>query len=61
MSKILELRSKRNALWEQTKAFLEKNRGELPPRSMVRPGEVPQKIRIPGLPRRMSTGMPSGT
>ena len=28
MSKILELRSKRNALWEQTKALLEKNRGE---------------------------------
>ena len=28
MSKILELRSKRKALWEQTKAFLEKNRGE---------------------------------
>ena len=28
MSKILELRSKRNALWKQTKAFLEKNRGE---------------------------------
>lgn len=28
MSKILELCSKRNALWEQTKAFLEKNRGE---------------------------------
>ena len=28
MSKILELRSKRNTLWEQTKAFLEKHRGE---------------------------------
>ena len=28
MSKILELRNKRNNLWEQTKAFLEKNRGE---------------------------------
>ena len=28
MSKILELRSKRKALWEQTKAFLEKTRGE---------------------------------
>ena len=28
MSKILELRTKRNSLWEQTKDFLEKNRGE---------------------------------
>ena len=28
MSKILELRTKRNTLWEQTKDFLEKNRGE---------------------------------
>ena len=28
MSQIMELRSKRNALWEQTKAFLEKHRGE---------------------------------
>ena len=28
MSKILELRNKRNALWEQTKAFLEQHRGE---------------------------------
>ena len=28
MSKIMELRSKRNTLWEQTKAFLEKHRGE---------------------------------
>lgn len=28
MSKIMELRSKRNTLWEQTKAFLEKRRGE---------------------------------
>ena len=28
MNKILELRSKRNTLWEQTKAFLEENRGE---------------------------------
>ena len=28
MSKILELRSKRNTLWEQTKAFLEEHRGE---------------------------------
>lgn len=28
MSKILELRSKRNTLWEQTKAFLEQHRGE---------------------------------
>ena len=27
MSKILELRTKRNTLWEQTKDFLEKNRG----------------------------------
>src|SRR5699024_4438194 len=26
--KILELRSKRNTLWEQTKAFLEEHRGE---------------------------------
>ena len=26
MSKILELRNKRNTLWEQTKAFLEENR-----------------------------------
>ena len=25
MSKILELRTKRNTLWEQTKDFLEKN------------------------------------
>ena len=28
MSKILELRNKRNTLWEQTKAFLEEHRGE---------------------------------
>ena len=28
MSKILELRTKRNTLWKQTKDFLEKNRGE---------------------------------
>ena len=28
MSKILELRTKRNTLWEQTKDFLEKNRGD---------------------------------
>ena len=28
MSKIMELRSKRNTLWEQTKNFLEKHRGE---------------------------------
>ena len=28
MSKILELRGKRNTLWEQTKAFLEQHRGE---------------------------------
>ena len=27
-SKIMELRSKRNTLWKQTKAFLEKHRGE---------------------------------
>lgn len=28
MNKIMELRSKRNTLWEQTKDFLEKHRGE---------------------------------
>ncbi len=28
MSKIIELRNKRNTLWEQTKAFLEENRDE---------------------------------
>ena len=28
MNKILELRSKRNTLWEQTKEFLEEHRGE---------------------------------
>ena len=28
MSKIIELRNKRNTLWEQTKAFLEQHRGE---------------------------------
>lgn len=28
MSKILELRKKRNALWEQTKSFLEEHRDE---------------------------------
>ena len=28
MSQIMELRAKRNTLWEQTKAFLEKHRGE---------------------------------
>ena len=27
MSKILELRNKRNTLWEQTKPFLEQHRG----------------------------------
>ena len=35
----LELRSKRNALWEQTKAFLEKNRGE---NGLVAPEAVEQ-------------------
>ena len=39
MSKILELRSKRNALWEQTKAFLEKNRGD---NGLVAPEAVEQ-------------------
>ena len=28
MNKIMELRNKRNTLWEQTKAFLEEHRGE---------------------------------
>ena len=28
MSKIIELRNKRNTLWEQTKAFLEQHRDE---------------------------------
>lgn len=28
MSKIIELRNKRNTLWEQTKAFLEEHRNE---------------------------------
>lgn len=28
MSKIMEIRNKRNTLWEQTKAFLEEHRGE---------------------------------
>ena len=28
MSKIIELRNKRNTLWEQTKAFLEEHRDE---------------------------------
>ena len=28
MSKIMELRNKRNVLWEQTKAFLEEHRDE---------------------------------
>ena len=28
MSKIIELRAKRNTLWEQTKNFLEEHRGE---------------------------------
>ena len=28
MSKVMELRNKRNTLWEQTKAFLEEHRGE---------------------------------
>ena len=28
MNKILELRGRRNTLWEQTKAFLEEHRGE---------------------------------
>ena len=28
MNMIMELRNKRNTLWEQTKAFLEENRGE---------------------------------
>ena len=28
MNKIMELRNKRNALWEQTKTFLEEHRGE---------------------------------
>ena len=43
MSKILELRSKRNALWEQTKAFLEKNRGE---NGLVAPEAVEQYNKI---------------
>ena len=28
MNKIMEMRNKRNTLWEQTKAFLEEHRGE---------------------------------
>nr|MBQ4456969.1 phage major capsid protein [Clostridia bacterium] len=28
MNKIMELRNKRNTLWEQTKTFLEEHRGE---------------------------------
>ena len=28
MNEIIDLRNKRNALWEQTKAFLEEHRGE---------------------------------
>ena len=28
MSKIIDLRNKRNTLWEQTKAFLEEHRNE---------------------------------
>ena len=28
MSKVIELRNKRNTLWEQTKAFLEEHRDE---------------------------------
>ena len=39
MSKILELRSKRNTLWEQTKDFLEKHRGE---NGLVAPEAVEQ-------------------
>lgn len=39
MNKILELRNKRNTLWEQTKAFLEKNRGE---NGLVAAGAVEQ-------------------
>ena len=39
MSKILELRSKRNTLWEQTKDFLEKHRGE---NGLVAPDAVEQ-------------------
>ena len=43
MSKILELRSKRNALWEQTKAFLEEHRGE---NGLVAPDAVEQYNRM---------------
>ena len=39
MSKILDLRSKRNARWAQTKAFLAKNRGE---NGLVAPEAVEQ-------------------
>ena len=43
MSKIRELRSKRNALWEQTKAFLEEHRGE---NGLVSPDAVEQYNRM---------------
>ncbi|MGX8687031.1 MAG: hypothetical protein ACSW8K_04435 [bacterium] len=39
MSKIIELRNKRNALWEQTKAFLEEHRDE---RGLVEASAVEQ-------------------
>lgn len=39
MSKIIELRNKRNTLWEQTKAFLEEHRGE---NGLVEAGAVEQ-------------------
>ena len=39
MSKIIELRNKRNTLWEQTKAFLEEHRNE---NGLVEAGAVEQ-------------------
>ena len=43
MSKIIELRNKRNVLWEQTKAFLEEHRDE---KGMVEASAVEQYDRM---------------
>ena len=51
MSKILELRTKRNTLWEQTKDFLEKNRGEnglVKAEAVEQYNKMAQEVKDPG-------------
>ncbi|MBQ9306823.1 MAG: phage major capsid protein, partial [Clostridia bacterium] len=45
MNKIMELRNKRNTLWEQTKTFLEEHRGD---NGLVEASAVEQYNRMAG-------------